>query len=143
MKNSQISPEELSEFRDCFSHFDKDKSGFLSRLELGACLKSLGENLSEDQLSAVLQEAGGEDGKVSFDEFVKYMVKSRKGSDSSDNIKSSFRIMADDKPYITEAQLRAVLPANRVEYLLEHMPRHAEAADAYDYEKFTDDVYAQ
>jgi len=87
-------------------------------------------------------EEYGVEGQIKFDQFVSYMVKSRKGSDSPDNIKASFRLMAEDKPYITEAQLRAVLPPPRVDYLLAHLPRY-DGADGYDYAKFTDEIYAQ
>lgn len=51
--------------------------------------------------------------------------------------------MAEDKPFITEAQLRSVLPPARVEYLLENMPRYEGQEGSFDYVKFTDDLYAQ
>jgi len=139
--NSDLTAEELKELRDCFEHFDKDHSGALGKLELDACLKSLGEDLNEQQLLNVTKEYGV-DGQIKFDRFVEFILKSRKGSDSPDNIKSSFRIMAEDKPFITEAQLRAVLPPARVEYLLENMPRY-EGGENYDYVAFTDQLYAQ
>jgi hypothetical protein len=37
--NSEVSPDELKEFRECFDHFDKDANGMLARLELDSCLK--------------------------------------------------------------------------------------------------------
>jgi actinin alpha len=140
--NSDLSPEELKELRDCFDHFDKDHSGALGKLELDACLKSLGEDLKEEALLNVLNDYGT-NSQIPFDKFVDFMLKSRKGSDSPDNIKSSFRIMAEDKPFITEAQLRAVLPPARVDYLLENMPAYEGEAGGYDYVKFTDQLYAQ
>jgi len=142
-QNTDLSPEELKEFKDCFDHFDKDSNKSLGRLELDACLKSLGEDLKEDQLTAVLTQYANENGEVTFERFVEYMVKIRKGSDSPDNIKASFRIMADDKPFITEAQLRSVLPPARVAYLVENMPKYEGRADAFDYNAFTDAIYAQ
>lgn len=141
-KNTDVSPDELKEFRDCFDHFDKDKNGSLERLELDACLKSLGEDLNEGQLTRVLEEYGKE-GIIPFDQFVEYMIKTRKGSDTPDSIKASFRIMADEKDFITEAQIRAVLPPARAEYLVANMPAYPGVDGAYDYNKFTDDLYAQ
>eukprot|EP01111_Echinosteliopsis_oligospora_P009179 TRINITY_DN264_c0_g1_i1.p1 TRINITY_DN264_c0_g1~~TRINITY_DN264_c0_g1_i1.p1 ORF type:complete len:882 (+),score=266.09 TRINITY_DN264_c0_g1_i1:86-2731(+) len=144
-QKSEVSAEEIADFRECFDHFDKDKDQRLTHHELNACLKSLGEDLNDQQLASVMSEYGV-DGGLKFDQFVAYMVKQIKGSDSADNVKASFRIMAEDKPYITEAQLRAVLPSARVDYLLENMPRYeGEGAvdGSYDYSKFTDDVYAQ
>jgi len=140
-KNTDISPEELKEFRECFDHFDKDHNGSLERLELDACLKSLGEDLNEGQLNAVISEFGT-DGLVLFDQFVQYMIKTRKGSDTPDNIKASFRIMAEEKEYITEAQIRSVLPPARADYLVANMPAYPGVEGAFDYNKFTEDLYA-
>lgn len=39
---TNITEEQLKEFRESFDHFDKDKSGFLSALEFRGCLLSLG-----------------------------------------------------------------------------------------------------
>lgn len=141
-KNTDVSADELKEFRDCFDHFDKDKNGSLERLELDACLKSLGEDLNEHQLTRVVEEYG-KDGVVFFDQFVEYMIKTRKGSDTPDNIKASFRIMAEDKDYITEAQIRSVLPPARADYLVANMPAYPGHEGAFDYNKFTDDLYSQ
>jgi Ca2+-binding EF-hand superfamily protein len=140
-KNTDVSPEELKEFRECFDHFDKDRNGSLERLELDACLKSLGEDLNEHQLSAIFSEYGS-DNLVYFDQFVQYMVKTRKGSDTPDNIKASFRIMAEDKDYITEAQIRAVMPPARADYLVANMPAYPGVDGAFDYAKFTEHLYA-
>lgn len=140
-KNTDVSADELKEFKECFDHFDKDKNGSLERLELDACLKSLGEDLNEGQLNAVIAEYGRE-GLVLFDQFVSYMIKTRKGSDTPDNIKASFRIMAEEKEYITAAQIRAVLPPARAEYLVANMPAYPGVEGAFDYVKFTQDLYA-
>lgn len=139
-KNTDVSPDELKEFRECFDHFDKDHNGSLERLELDACLKSLGEDLNEQQLTAVIAEYGT-DGLVLFDQFVQYMIKTRKGSDTPDNIKASFRIMADEKEFITEAQIRAVLPPARADYLVANMPAYPGVDGAFDYVKFTESIY--
>lgn len=141
-KNTDVSAEELKEFRDCFDHFDKDRNGSLERLELDACLKSLGEDLNEHQLTRVIEEHGKES-VIFFDQFVEYMIKTRKGSDTPDNIKASFRIMAEDKEFITEAQIRSVLPPARADYLIANMPKHASVEGAFDYVQFTDNLYAQ
>lgn len=140
-KNADVSQDELKEFKECFDHFDKDHNGSLERLELDACLKSLGEDLNEGQLNAFIAEYGT-DGLVLFDQFVQYMIKTRKGSDTPDNIKASFRIMADEKEYITEAQIRSVLPPARADYLVANMPAYPGVEGAFDYNKFTENLYA-
>lgn len=138
-KNTDVSADELKEFKECFDHFDKDRNGSLERLELDACLKSLGEDLNEGQLNAVISEYGT-DGLVLFDQFVQYMIKTRKGSDTPDNIKASFRIMANEAAFITEAQIRSVLPPARADYLVANMPAYPGVEGAFDYVKFTESI---
>jgi hypothetical protein len=79
--------------------------------------------------------------QILFDQFVQYMIKTRKGSDTPDNIKQSFRIMAEDKDFITEGQIRAVMPPARAEYLIANMPKHPAVEGAFDYVKFTDCIF--
>ena len=52
---SQILPRHLTtdqveHFRDAFKLFDSDGGGTIDAEELGACLRSLGKNLSEDEI---------------------------------------------------------------------------------------------
>jgi len=42
--DTSLSPEQVKEFKECFNHFDVDKDNYLSRLELGACLRALGQD---------------------------------------------------------------------------------------------------
>ncbi|EGC35011.1 hypothetical protein DICPUDRAFT_47922 [Dictyostelium purpureum] len=137
---SGVSAEELSEFKACYSHFDKDNDNKLNRLEFGSCLKSLGEDLTEDQLSAVITKIDADNsGFISFEEFVEYMVSSRKGSDNAESIKAAFKVMAEDKDFITEAQIRqSISDAKQVEYLLANMPR---TEQGFDYNSFAETLY--
>jgi hypothetical protein len=43
--------------------------------------------------------------------------------------------------YVTEAQLRACLPPEKVAYLLKNMPAYPGVEGAYDYRAFTQAVY--
>jgi len=142
---SSLSPEQVKEFRDCFIHFDKDKDSALNRLELGSCLQSLGyaytmeEGGALDQLLKTIDT--NQDGKVEFEEFIKYMEKINTDSDTPDQINSAFSTIAGGRDYITEAELRNVLPPQKVDYLIKTMPPYPGQAKAYDYKKFTDGVY--
>jgi Ca2+-binding EF-hand superfamily protein len=140
-----LSAEQLKEFKECFKHFDKDGDNLLDRLELGSCLKSLGEDINYDaggKLDQILTAIDSDhDGKVTFEEFASYMERVSSGSDTPDSIKQAFKVLAGDKDFVTEADLRAVLPAEKVEYCLAHMQKHPSVANAYDYNSFTDKLY--
>jgi len=142
---SNLTPEQVKEFRDCFIHFDKDKDSTLNRLELGSCLKSLGYEYTMEEggaLDALIKTIDSDqDGKVSFDDFIKYMEKINTDSDTPDQINSAFSTIAAGKEYVTEAELRNVLPPQKVDYLIKHIPPYTGVANAYDYKKFTAGVY--
>jgi len=137
----------LSEFRECFKHFDKDEDQLLSRLELGACLKSLGEDLNFDaggkldQILSAIDTDG--DGKVNFEEFASYMDRISSGSDTPDSIKLAFKTLAGDKDFVTEADLRAVLTPEKVAYCIQNMKKYPGVENAYDYNTFTDSLYGK
>jgi len=142
-----LSADQVREFKECFKHFDKDEDSLLSRLELGACLKSLGEDVNFDQggkLDQILSAIDGDnDGKVTFEEFAGYMERVSSGSDTPDSIKHAFKTLAGDKDFVTEADLRAVLPADKVDYCLAHMKKYPGVENAYDYNTFTDTLYGK
>jgi Ca2+-binding EF-hand superfamily protein len=146
-QSSKLSPAQLQEFKDCFTHFDKDKDNFLNRLELGSCLKSLGQEISFDEggsLDKILaQISPATAGSVTFEEFASYMEKITTTSDTPDSIKSAFKTLAGDKEYVLESDLRAVMPADKVDYLLKNMPAYPGVKGAYDYKAFTDVIYSR
>jgi len=140
-----LSGVQITEFKECFKHFDKDEDNLLNRLELGACLKSLGEDVNFDaggKLDQILTGIDGDgDGKVTFEEFVSYMERVSSGSDTPDSIKSAFKTLAGDKEYVTEADLRSVLPNDKVEFMLARMEPYPGVNGGYNYHTFTDKLY--
>jgi len=61
--------------RAAFETFDKDGSGAISRAELKEVMTSLGENLSEEDIEDMMNEADTDgDGNISFAEFVRMMT---------------------------------------------------------------------
>merc|ERR1711862_1038489 len=137
-----LTAEQVQEFKECFTHFDQDKDNFLNRLELGACLKSLGQDVSFEEggsLDTILGQIDQDaDGCVDFNEFLKYMEGISTVSDTPDAVKEAFKVLANDKDYITEADLRSVLPPEKVDYLIKNMKP---LGDGYDYKSWTDHAY--
>jgi len=142
-----LSAEQVAEFKECFNHFDKDSDHYLNRLELGACLKSLGEDVNFDaggRLDQILSSIDMDgDGKVNFEEFCSYMEKVSSGSDTPESVKQAFKTIAGDKDYVTESDLRNVLPDEKVQYILAHIKPYPAVSNAYDYNTFTDTLYGR
>jgi hypothetical protein len=75
-KADQLTDERLSEFRDAFNLFDRDRNGYIDTKELGAVMKSLQLNANELELKDMINEADADgNGTMDFEEFLTLMVK--------------------------------------------------------------------
>lgn len=63
-----------AEIREAFSVFDKDGSGKISGDELRQIMKSLGEDLTDDEIQQMIREADTNgDGEIDYEEFVRML----------------------------------------------------------------------
>ena len=63
------------ELKEAFRVFDKDGNGFISADELRHVMTNLGEQLSEEEVEQMIQEADSNgDGQVDYEEFCKMMT---------------------------------------------------------------------
>merc|ERR1711974_436462 len=135
-----------AEFQERFQHFDKNKDSLLDRLEFVACLRSLGQEVSLDpgsQLDTIITSIDGDgDGQITFNEFCGYMEQISTTKDTPDDLKNAFKIIAGDKDYVTEQDLRSVLPAEKVEYCISNMQPYPGVEGGYDYASFSASMYA-
>uniref|UniRef100_A0A2K6L532 EF-hand calcium-binding domain-containing protein 11 n=3 Tax=Colobinae TaxID=9569 RepID=A0A2K6L532_RHIBE len=78
----QLTEEQIAEFKEAFSLFDKDGDGTITTKELGAVMTSLGQNPTEAELQDMINEEVDEtireadtdgDGQVNYEEFVQMM----------------------------------------------------------------------
>jgi len=141
-KNADVTPEQLNELKEVFKHFDKNHDGTLGRLELKACLQALGDEPSESELTDIMA-ACDKDGKgVSFASFSTFMSQRMKDKDSKDEIMESFKELAGGKDFVTEEDLRRVMPTDKVNYLISKMPRYKSSeVVGYDYKAWVNVAY--
>ena len=137
-KGSQVSAEQLKELKEVFDHFDKDKNGVFDPLEFKACLSSLGEDVSDEDIKAI-----SPDGQLTFEQYVAFMTKRMSDTTTQDEIQASFKLIAGDKPYVSEAEIRNNFQADTAEYLIANMPRSQVEPTAFDYTVFTSAVFSR
>ncbi|KAJ7040704.1 putative calmodulin [Mycena alexandri] len=80
----QLSPEQISEFKEAFSLFDKDGDGTITTLELGTVMRSLGQNPTEGELQDMINE------------FLAMMAKKFQDTDSEEEIRQAFQVFDKD-----------------------------------------------
>jgi len=137
-----ISSEEFADIKDSFDHFDQDHDGKLNALDLFGVLSFLGEQPTEESAAALLTELDKDgDGKLGFDEYKDYIVAKRADRDTLDTYLESFNIVAGNKDFVTESDLRRLMPGDRVDFLLSVMPRYGAVEDGYDYKKWLHNTY--
>mmetsp|Transcript_52438 Transcript_52438/g.113589 ORF Transcript_52438/g.113589 Transcript_52438/m.113589 type:complete len:143 (-) Transcript_52438:72-500(-) len=61
------------EWKECFDLFDKDKDGKIQDKELGESLRSLGQLLTQKEVTEMLKEAPG--GLISWDKFKEFAAR--------------------------------------------------------------------
>ena len=62
LQADQLTEEQIAEFKEAFSLFDKDGDGTITTKELGTVMRSLGQNPTEAELQDMINEVDA-DGK--------------------------------------------------------------------------------
>ncbi|KAF8511589.1 calponin homology domain-containing protein [Gautieria morchelliformis] len=138
---SNLTPAQLEQFESTFRYFDRDESNTLDLDEMAAALASLGIVYSDDDLDVIYMQLLEDYGAVTFEAFINLLVDIMEDQTSSEQLRDAFRGIANDKPYVSEMDLRvALLPAVAMEYLRQAMP--AAPDGGYDYEGWLDQVFA-
>nr|AFC41195.1 NES-YC3.6 [Binary expression vector NES-YC3.6] len=109
--HDQLTEEQIAEFKEAFSLFDKDGDGTITTKELGTVMRSLGQNPTEAELQDMINEVDADgNGTIYFPEFLTMMARKMKDTDSEEEIREAFRVFdKDGNGYISAAQLRHVM----------------------------------
>lgn len=78
-----LTEEQIAEFKEAFSLFDKDGDGTITTKELGTVMRSLGQNPTEAELADMINEVDADgNGTIDFPEFLTMMARKMKDTDS-------------------------------------------------------------
>lgn len=89
----QLTEEQIAEFKEAFSLFDKDGDGTITTKELGTVMRSLGQNPTEAELQDMINEVDADgNGTIDFPEFLTLMARKMKDTDSEEEILEAFKV---------------------------------------------------
>ena len=111
LQADQLTEEQIAEFKEAFSLFDKDGDGTITTKELGTVMRSLGQNPTQAELQNMINEVDADgSGSIDFSEFLAMMAQKTKEANSEDEMKEAFRVFdKDGNGFISAAELRQVM----------------------------------
>jgi len=120
-KMSELTPEQLQEFKVTFAHFDCDGDNKLSIHEFRAGCQGLGIDMSDEELKAVADELDVTEGCLYFEQFVQFMVSRTQIRDTFEELLGSFTALAGGKDFMSDDLIKSVFKGHVQEYILAHM----------------------
>ena len=107
----QLTEEQIAEFKEAFSLFDKDGDGTITTKELGTVMRSLGQNPTEAELQDMINEVDADgNGTIDFPEFLTMMARKMRDVDTEEEIKEAFLVFDKDRNgFISASELRNVM----------------------------------
>ena len=108
ISTDQLTEEQIAEFKEAFSLFDKDGDGTITTKELGVVMRSLGQNPTEAELQDMINEVDADgNGTIDFPEFLTLMNKKMKNTDSEEEIVEAFKVFdRDGNGFVSAAELK-------------------------------------
>ncbi|KAJ2663800.1 alpha-actinin [Coemansia sp. RSA 1199] len=138
---TNLTPAQLEEFEATFRYFDRDARNALGDAEFRAALDSLGHSFSDDEFLMLYDQLVCGDDAISFEVYIRFLVELTEDQTTPEQVLQSFRVIANNKPFVTKEDLRLDLNPKSVECLLREMPRSDVDKNGYDYLAYLRNVF--
>jgi hypothetical protein len=138
----QIPEAQLAEFRETFTHFDKEGNKLLEPFQLNACLTSLGDPTTDSECEHIVRQymknpaAKG----IDFEGYVAFMLDRFSKAETNDTTKGAFQSLAGNQPTIIEDQLDKWFAPEDAAYIKSRVPKND--SGAYEYGASVDSIFS-
>ncbi|XP_077987791.1 uncharacterized protein LOC144442349 [Glandiceps talaboti] len=108
----ELTEEQVAEYRECFSLFDKNKDYKIDASEMGFVMRALGQNPTEAELEVMIAENDLDaNGTIDFSEFCHLMAKRLNSpGDPKEELRAAFRIFdRNNDGFVVAKELKYVM----------------------------------
>ncbi|KAJ1937724.1 alpha-actinin, partial [Linderina macrospora] len=139
---TNLTPAQLEEFESTFKHFDRDDTNVLNDIEFKTAMESLGYFFSDEEFALLYDQLTRGNGYITFEIYIRFLVELTEDQTTPEQLLESFRVIAADKDYVTESDLRmSDLSAASIAYLVRVMPQSPSATNGFDYLAYLEQVF--
>mmetsp|Transcript_11199 Transcript_11199/g.20415 ORF Transcript_11199/g.20415 Transcript_11199/m.20415 type:complete len:162 (-) Transcript_11199:127-612(-) len=93
-----LTEDQIEEFQEAFTLFDKDGDGTITAEELGVVMRSLGRKPTMEDLKNMIAEVDDDgSGKIEFPEFLQLLTSKLQDTDSIEEMREAFGVFDRDK----------------------------------------------
>jgi len=139
---TKLSDEKLAEMKASFNHFDKNKNGALEKLEFKAALSAMSIFFTSDSdFDRTYQNVTQGNPNITMEQYLAYLTSKYQDKDSPDQIKESFKAVADGGANLSEQHLAAPYFSDQdAEFLAKALRQNEDGS--YDYASFVDSQFS-
>ena len=97
MMPDKLTEEQIAEFKEAFSLFDKDGDGTITTKELGTVMRSLGQNPTEAELQDLVSQVEADQGAtITLTQFLGIMARRLEDSQADEDLREAFKVFDKD-----------------------------------------------
>ncbi|DAZ99518.1 TPA: hypothetical protein N0F65_005390 [Lagenidium giganteum] len=137
-----LTPQQITEIKEVFKHFDLDHDGVLARDEFIMACKGLGFALSDDDCHDHFDKMDEEDNdEISFDKFSNFCAEQLQSGSSKSDVETAFEILTGEN--LTMEKIEEQFEPNLVEFIKKNQEKLMSAdGQTLDLEKFSSFVFS-
>ena len=107
----ELTEEQIIEFKEAFSLFDKDSDWTILTKELGTVMRSLGQNPTETELKEMISDVDPYNSEaIDFPKFLGLMARKMRDQDTEEELIEAFKVFdKDGNGLISAAELKYVM----------------------------------
>jgi len=133
-----MTPEQIKEINDIFLLYDQDKDNHINKKELKACLYSLGEEKTNNEIDQIMAKHG-DGGNITEPKFKEFMIQLFGDNETHESVLAGFRLI-NKGDVAHHDRMKKVMEDYDISYIERTAPK---AGDGWDYTTWTKDIFSR